>query len=557
MSNINEELKHMKYLLGYKKGVIISEQKIVNEVDDETDLEDVTTTQTTDPKTKTIKGGIGAKFGNQEFNWLGIQRSPTRIGLDFEYTKELNQELNTAGDILGKMNEEIDDKDYVSLPNDLKVKLANGFYNAIEELINKQDFSKYDKKALRKIKKFFKKSQRWSFSVDELNDSDDGKNYSKVKLDVPSKGEITVLEEVKNEVTTALQTLNDNNTNGEIILGDQASVFKFFNKTSEYEVIPQTKKRLSTIFSHISVPIDAKEEKPKTTGIRSSGTEVDVDKIPLNYLAGKSDPTPYLTEVMKQVYTAIYSSKVTFDTESGTNKTMTIKEMLDCGDQRCAEIFDVYITDVECIASASNTWKDDVLDYTHENDDTEVKKASELSTSGNNLKNLKLAKERGNKLVQSVLEEIQRTPGIRLYRQFNYNEDILMEFRVTNTGGKVDQDPKKDAKYPNPGQYAKFKFGIGVSIQEKVTNPAVNLLKGQINQRQISLRYIGKKDSSFNINFDIIPGSKQKSVYLRKSIFGNKGHKTLPQWKSNMRYNNQQRKWGNSDRRKIFGNYRT
>jgi hypothetical protein len=413
---------------------------------------------------------------------LGIQKSPTRIGLDFEYTKELNQELNTAGDVLGKMNEEIDDKDYVSLPNDLKVKLANGFYNAIEELINKQDFSKYDKKALRKIKKFFKKSQRWSFSVDELNDSDDGKNYSKVKLDVPSKGEITVLEEVKNEVTTALQTLNDNNTNGEIILGDQASVFKFFNKTSEYEVIPQAKKRLSTIFSHISVPIDAKEEKPKTTGIRSSGTEVDVDKIPLNYLAGKSDPTPYLTEVMKQVYSAIYSSKVTFDTESGTNKTMTIKEMLDCGDQRCAEIFDVYITDVECIASASNTWKDDVLDYTHENDDTEVKKASELSTSGNNLKNLKLAKERGNKLVQSVLEEIQRTPGIRLYRQFNYNEDILMEFRVTNTGGKVDQDPKKDAKYPNPGQYAKFKFGIGVSIQEKVTNPAVNLLKGQINQ---------------------------------------------------------------------------
>jgi hypothetical protein len=570
MSNINEELNYMKYLFGYKKGVVISEQKIIKEdefddVDDatETDDYDVTTDQTTDPKTKTVKGTIGAKLGGQKFNYQGVQRTPLELGIGFEYSRELNKELNTSGDILEKMNAEIGDKDYKALPSDVKLNLANGFFDALQVLIQKQDYSvgnlRMDKKYLRKVRRFFKKSQRWAFSVSDVDQSTDGKDYGTIKLSVPNTGDISVLEEIETSLNEGLQIVNDNNSKWETIVGIQGSLFKWTKKEpTEYEIIPQSKNKMSTMFSHISVPIDAKETKPESTGFRSVSSEVVIDKIPLNYQPGKDDPSSSLPGVMKTLYDKIYATSVTFDTDSGTKKTMTIKEMIDCGEQRCNESFDISISDISSISSASNTWDaGEVLDFTHNNDETKVKEITDLSSLGNNFKNFKLAKSRGNKLVQAVLGEFEKNTAIGLIKSFDYANDIQMEYRITDTGGKTDQDTTKDkSKYPNPGQYAKFTIGLSIQIYEKVKNPAVNLLKGQIEQKVISLGFVGKKDSNFKINFEYTPPRVNKSVYLKRGLFKNY-NSPMSQWKQNLRYNRQQRLWGSKDRRRIFGNYRT
>ena len=225
---------------------------------------------------------------------------------------------------------------------------------------------------------------------------------------------------------------------------------------------------------------------------------------------------------MNEVYNNFYNTSVTFENVDGESKTMTIKDMIDCGDQKCKERFDIYITGVNVVSSASNAWaKGEVLDITHKNDGTFVKTAEELNAAGNNAKNFKLAKQRGDGLIQAVLQEFQKGGPIRLYKDFDYTKNIQMEYRVTDTGGKVDSDPTKDkTNYPNKGQYAQFKFDVGITIMEKKTSPSVNELEGQIKQGKIVLKYIGKQGGGFGIKTYSFGGGKMKSSVFKRTITG-------------------------------------
>ena len=146
--NILKEVKRILFLTEYDPKKVINEQP---------------------PERKSFN--LGTMFGNKEFNFRGKQRDPGSINFGFSYDKELDEDLNTVGDVMSKMNSELGiDEEYKKLPYNTKYMLATGFFNAITTLVNGQKLPKEDRQEVKKIKKFFKKSQRWKFNITEPED---------------------------------------------------------------------------------------------------------------------------------------------------------------------------------------------------------------------------------------------------------------------------------------------------------------------------------------------------------------------------------------------------
>jgi hypothetical protein len=80
----------------------------------------------------------------------------------------------------------------------------------------------------------------------------------------------------------------------------------------------------------------------------------------------------------------------------------------------------------------------------------------------------------------------------------------------------------------------------------------VNQLKGEITQKIIVLKYTGRKGGGFDIDFSLIPGSKEKSMYLRKGLFG--GRKWLSQNTTDRRLSNMYKKRDKAFERKRKAN---
>ena len=507
---ILEEIKRFSFMTNYDPSKVISEQ-------DE-------------------KGGfsIGADLFGNEFNMRGIQRSPTKISAGFEYDKELDKELNTAGDVLAKMTSEIEDEDFQKLPVETKNILAEGFYNSIQAVIDGQAINKENKKELQKLRKFFKKSQRWGFSVQSPGDE-----VEQVKLSIKSSGDLSTLEGLNRVMVEEVNNLNVANSQEGTILSTEGSYFYYDKKENDVSSNKIKKPILSALFARASKPLTTKELSPENTYITHNSFEIVVPKIPGKYAAGSSDPKLFISDMMKTILGKLYETSVSFG-DFHDDPPITVKEMIECGSGDCDSVYTINIVGASIISSASNTWvNDEILDFTHKNDGTKVKEFSSLSRKGNNVKNMKLAKERANKLIQTVLTDVSKTPGIKLSESFDWGGDIEMEVRVTDTGGKIDKT--KTSEFPNPGQYSEILIDFSVTKSKQRTRASVNQLKGEITQKIIVLKYTGRKGGGFDIDFSLIPGSKEKSMYLRKGLFG--GHlKRLSDNTTNQRLNTQQRK---------------
>jgi hypothetical protein len=544
-NNLEEEIKKFKLMVDYDPSKVLSEQ----------------------PENKVIKGSVGAKIGGHKFNYFGVQRNPATAQLSFKYTKQLDKKLNTVGDVLEKMTSEIKDKSFVHLPQETKRLFAQGFYDAINDVINeglntlrqngqlakltryydkkgnitdkKKEAMKGEKKTLRKLKRFFKKSQKWRFDLSDIKED--------AKIEVP--GDKTALDNRKTEILTEVTKINQGNALKQTILASDCTVFEGLDKNNQVYVKKINKNPLSTMFCINEKDLKNKEVTPETNESKIYYNDVVIDEIPVNYRPGKTDPAPYIKDVMTVVMDAIYKTSVTYETTKGS-ETKTIKEMIDCGVDKCSCVYDIYIADMKTISSASNVYNGEKLDITHKNDGTEVKKATALSGTKNNLANFKLAKERGDKLSQAVVQELNKGV-VRVSNNFDWDEDFEIEYRVTDTGGT--DDDHRTAEYSNRGQYAKFTLGLVIQVAEKVTSPAVNALEGTVINQMITLKFVGGKGAKLVVNASVTKGSTNKSVYLGK---GKNGMRFLSQWKSNMRYNRNQRTMGGSDRRGIMSRHK-
>jgi len=521
---ILEEIKRFSFMTNYDPSKVISEQ-------DE-------------------KGGfsVGADLFGNEFNMRGIQRSPTKISAGFEYDKELDKELNTAGDVLAKMTSEIEDEDFQKLPVETKNILAEGFYNSIQAVIDGQAINKENKKELQKLRKFFKKSQRWGFSVQSPGDE-----VEQVNLSIKSSGDLSTLEGLNRVMVEEVNNLNVANSQEGTILSTEGSYFYYDKKENDVSSNKIKKPILSALFARASKPLTTKELSPENRYTTLSSFEIVVPKIPGKYAAGSSDPKLFISDMMKTILGKLYETSVSF---SDGDPSITVKEMIECGSGDCDSVYTINIVGASIISSASNTWVNgEILDFTHKNDGTKVKEFSSLSRKGNNVKNMKLAKERANKLIQTVLTDVSKTPGIKLSESFDWGGDIEMEVRVTDTGGKVDE--KRESVYSNPGQYSEIVLDFSVTKTKQGVNPSINELKGQITQKVIVLKYVGRKGGNVDIDFSLIPGKKTKSMYFRKNIFGD--HVKLSDSSTNRRltqlYNKRDRDFERQRRQSVGNRY--
>ena len=163
--------------------------------------------------------------------------------------------------------------------------------------------------------------------------------------------------------------------------------------------------------------------------------------------------------------------------------------MIDCGSENCDAEYVVSVSRATILSSAIYTWTDEVLDFTHENNGKKIKDISAISRLGKNPKNVILAKERANNLIQLIMQELGKNSGIQLSN--NWASNIDMEIIITDTGGKIDKD-RVLSEHPNPGQYSEISIGIHV---DKITNRKINSVvqsKGTITQRIIKLNYVGR-----------------------------------------------------------------
>jgi len=497
---ILEEIRRINFLTNYDTKKVISEQRVLDITDN---------LLTEGDEKKKVGFSIGTEFGNKEFNFRGKQRDPGRMSLDFSYEKQLDKGLDTVGDVLGKMNSELNgDEEFKKLPSETKIMLATGFYNAITLLIDGQNLPKDDKERVRKIKKFFKKSQKWKFEIVEPTEE----LISTVEVKVKSNGDITSLESLNTLMSTEISNLNASNSNEGTILSKRASYFSYDSKLGDVSSLPLQKSVMSTLFARASKPLKTTELSPEKILQDRGELNVVMPRIPGKYAKGSSDPSAFFKGLMGSILNEIYKSEVTIGGE-----TKTVKEMIDCGTENCESKYTIRVSNATIVSSASNTWTTEVLDFTHNNNGDKIKDVTEISPSGKNPNNLKLAKNRANNLIQLVMQDLGKTPGLNL--QPNWTDAVTMEIRVTDTGGKVDELRDKTT-HPNTGQYSEISIGFTVFRTKDKKVSSNNQLSGTISQRIITLKYVGGEGADINLNLSVEPPTPNKSIYFKKNIFG-------------------------------------
>ena len=484
--NILKEVKRILFLTEYDPKKVINEQP---------------------PERKSFN--LGTMFGNKEFNFRGKQRDPGSINFGFSYDKELDEDLNTVGDVMSKMNSELGiDEEYKKLPYNTKYMLATGFFNAITTLVNGQKLPKEDRQEVKKIKKFFKKSQRWKFNITEPEDE-----IATVDIKIKSsKGDIKNEDELNSILSTSISKLNSSNSSDGTILSKEASYFSYDKTLGDVSTLLLKKSVMSTLFARASKPIKTTEISPEKVIKESSNIIVLIPKVVGEYSAGSSNPSLFFKDIMSTILNLIQNTKVTFGDD-----TKTIKEMIDCGSENCDSEYVVSVSRATILSSASNTWTGEVLDFTHENNGKKIKDISAISRLGKNPKNVILAKERANNLIQLIMQELGKNSGIQLSN--NWASNIDMEIIITDTGGKIDKD-RVLSEHPNPGQYSEISIGIHV---DKITNRKINSVvqsKGTITQRIIKLNYVGRNGPKIEFDSGFQAPSKEKSIYLRKGLYG-------------------------------------
>jgi hypothetical protein len=159
---------------------------------------------------------------------------------------------------------------------------------------------------------------------------------------------------------------------------------------------------MSTLFARASKPLKTKELSPEKVEQNRGELIVVMPKV---YLANTQEVHPirghFLKILMSSILNEIYKSEVTIGGE-----TKTVKEMIDCGTENCESKYTIKITNATIVSSASNTWTTEVLDFTHKNNGDKIKDVTEISPSGKNPNNLKLAKNRANSLIQLVMQDL-------------------------------------------------------------------------------------------------------------------------------------------------------
>jgi len=513
--NLTEEIYRMRKLMNFDSKEfnenITSEDKLIEEnyINNFINEQEVSVQEDNgdEPKKGGFSIGLNKKGGRNSLlsRMRGVDSRGAMGGLSVSWDKESNKQLDTSQDILTKMNQEIGDNEgWKKLPTEVKESLAEGYYTAIDEGLDKiKDFlSKKEIKyfGLNKLKKFFKKSQRWEFSI--INESDKAPSELKWKINGIVKPELTQ-EELQKEFLNNITDINLVNSNSNTIASTQCTALQDGGKNKIPKETIITKTPLSTMMLYPITPIKSVQISEEKTEGFIVGTDITIPPNTEIFDAGKDKISGAINDVVSGIYKKILDS--TFEIKVGKKTyTNTGREIIDTGNTLRLDL-------LRTISSASNTWTNkDVLDITHKNDGTKVNNFDSLETSGNNKRNQNLSKRRNNNLMNVVLSLLGEKQGIVIDDKLRKENEI----RITDTGGKIDED-KDDSKYPKPGQYAEFFITIKGDVTYSEFKPGKWKTSGTLGQFGIGLMYKGKPPKGLDIDMGLVFGGKLKAQYLK------------------------------------------
>ena len=507
-----EEINKILFLNSYKIGKTLNEQKL-------SDSENVLTE---DYETKTKN--LSLDFGDRRNKLLAKQTGSMDLDLGYTINKEIDEELTAPLNVIQKMNAELGSNyAYNSLSGEQKKLLGEAYFNALEAILDNpkayitKETAKTDRKFYRKLKKFFKKSQRWNFAIDEVIVP---KELKDIAISLYAEAEPEELESLKTEMD---QTLDDKFTNEcqvGIVLSKKQDVFAGNDENGGLLFTPVEKSPLTFLFSYQSQNIKA--AKIKESSVKKAETYVDIEipKMQVAFAPGASDPKPFLSSLMKDFNNVIYNTKVDVNVPGGDVETKTIQEMVNCSKTLdCGYTFQVEFTYMNVTSSASNTWdgKDKLL-YSLTNDGEHTSDCSDIkeiySAGGRNFQNAQLAGKRGSNLLTSVNAELLKNADFVVSDKMSKFIDV----EVTDTGGKLDGS-RDTSTHPNPGQYAEFSIRLKVTVSKDITKSAESELTGEVANRAIVLQYVGG-GSTFRLNMNLDFDDAMYAQYIDRGIFG-------------------------------------
>lgn len=512
--NLTEEIYRMRKLMNFDSKEFnentTSEDKLIEENYINNFINEQEVSVQEDNGDEPEKGGFGFGFnkkGKQNFiqKMRGVNRGGAMGGLNVSWDKESNKKLDTSQDVLSKMNEELGDSEFWGkLSNTTKESLAEGYYKAIEEGLNKlQDvLSKKEIKyyGLNKLKKFFKKSQRWEFET--ISSSDSIKSELTWKIVTEGKLDKTS-EELNKEFSSLINGINNANSQSNTILSSECNIMTQDKKNAPLTNTTTKKTPLSTVLLYEKTPIVQKKIREEESKGYIVGTNITIPPNTEIFDAGKDKISGAINDVVSGIYKKILDS--TFEVKVGKKiYTNTGREIIDGGNTLRLDL-------LRTISSASNTWtNEDVLDITHNNDGTQVKNFDSLDTSGNNKKNQNLSRRRNNNLMNAVLSLLGEKQGIVIDDKLRKENEI----RITDTGGKIDKN-RVESKYPKPGQYAEFFITIKGDVSWNELIKSKYKTSGALGQTGIGLFYRGKPPKGLDIDFGLVFGGKNKAAIVK------------------------------------------
>jgi hypothetical protein len=498
-----EEINKINFLNNYEIGKTLNEQR-------GSDSENILL----EKKEKSV----GVKIGGGHSNLMDKTRGYVDLSANFVYDENL--ELSKPINVIAKMNQELSDEPaYNALNGEQRTALGEAFYYALEQIQNdprtyaKQAGSREEKKDIKKLKKFLKKSQRWEFIMDdEVIPSE----YKSVPISVVADVQAEELNDLKNAINENLKQDFDNECKPEYLLSNQQQVFAGNDEEGTMSFATIAKPMLSFVFSYQSENIKAAQLRDESKEAVSSFARVEIPQLQLTFDPGKADATIFKDKVMKHIYDTLYKTEITYQTPKKDTETKTIGEMIECNRTMSCEMqYKIEITSLSVTSSASNTWTGtDVLKYSLTNDGeytTDCHSYKELvSMGGNDSKNALLARDRANSLANVIKAQLSKNTDVLLGGKFS--DQVTLNPEVTDTGGKLDK-----VSGMKPGQYAEFSLGVSVTAIGSIKRSAQSELTGEIANKCIRLNYIG---SNFGWTVSLNWGDSVKAERINRGVFG-------------------------------------
>jgi hypothetical protein len=477
------------------------------------------------------------------------------LNLDYKRYKEVDEEIKTGADLLAKMNKHLAGKaDWKKIPAEIKTMLANGFNEFIQTAAESEFIKKLSRKKRRDLRKFFKKGQRWSFTIVDLNyakEKEEGekktvKLKSELTVTFPSGENAPTEEEIQAEINASLYQINVANCEAAAIAAPTCNGLITQNVTlteedgTPYTVAQATNVRVqknpmeTVVVYELATPATYTKTEAMPYTLEET-KEIVIPNEASGFKAGKADVnTSYVDSTVQKIYNQLMTT--IFELKDKDGKVRMTKTGRDLVEESYAGTGSKIMLDyMEVVSSASNLWSGKKLDFTHANDGTKVKEINQLPTSGGDKANTTLAMDRNRNLTAAVLAALEKLPGIERYSEFELGQEV----RITDTAGFADGDPNKPSTHPNPGQYAGFKVGFFAKASDTAVKAAKTGIKGRVGQSVVKLVWLGKKDKditwNFDIGFEFHPGVKNR--ILKTNIFTGQLEPGGAMWSKRRGYN--------------------